>query len=324
MAEELCLYNQKSGSGLATPENLQKLGIEHAISFFDFLQNPSFYLAGLESCIIAGGDGTFFSFLQLVAQLSAQEKISLQQLRMLPLPLGSENIASRTVQVTGKQEQLQTLVRQFRENTLSYSVIKPFAFSQGDEQEDKYGFWSVCTGAFSPVILEFLARERQIQDPTQRKLKAALYAIQARWFASVTAANPEERVTSGRDIIFLKNNFPYWSRYLKVTRFGVQHVTQDFDYVMRIGKPQQGKAEAFAGLVIDLCIAHIFPHVWSLWDGHTLETVPVHQNVVLDNEQATNFIVDSEIEKSRHPQIKINRTRLPKQPEYQIARWSEK
>lgn len=301
MAEVLGVYNPISGSGQARGNYLGELGLIDPICFSEFITNPSHYLTPeVRQVVVAGGDGTILSVIhELAVYLPATAAIE-----VLVLPKGAENVVGAVCQIPPCSNRTPQLVADFLAGKLDSVPIPPFGFTETGvvNRREDIAFWSLGAGVFAPVMLDHVAKMRDIKQPYLRKYAAALKALLSQW-QSRSAQASDELSTPGRDIAFVSRALPYWTKFLNVRSMANGTAKPDSDYIIRMGKPEQSPAQTVAGILFDFAAYQILHR--GITD--TLQVVPVNEPVVVINHQSHLIAIDSEVRPTRADTVEINR-----------------
>ena len=299
----LLVYNSYSGNGSFNPKCYADLGMQ-LIDFRQLQQRAIEVLPDVSHIVVAGGDGTFFSVAQIIAETVPSAAISL-----LPLGTGTENVVACLAGTLGGEKK--PLIDKFLSGQLPQQPLEPFEYATPDK-EMGFAYWSIAVGGIAIGILKHLQNLRYIRNPLTRRGLATILALMDENKCLITAAKSANgTLISGRHVALVKREFPLWPKFFNITA-GCSPVGND-DFLVRFGREEQTAVEAHAALVLDFFAWRILHK--SLTD--TIYVEPVNVGMLEIEAQNQLIAVDSEL----HPQEKpgtVVINRRPNKPHPQL------
>lgn len=301
MSEALCIANCLSGNREHTLGSFSELdpGLQ-VIAFQDFIRKPEKYIRSHpDKVIVAGGDGTIFTTLNLLSQFACPSVV----FDLLALGTGTENVLARTTRTLCSEHLPKPVVQHFLTGQLPSKAVAPLVYSQHgeDPQHDptssRFAFWMIAGGVLTPGLLSQLEEKRSIKNPFWRRIAASLGIMPLQWDGTARVVAPTLQA-AGKDIAFLSHNFPHFTNFIHVSDL-TGEATSHSDYVVRIGKEHFTKAQTLAGLVLDVIGLSLFRRTMT----GTLHAVPIQQRHITLENQGQYVVVDSELQP--HPTERI-------------------
>ena len=292
----LLVYNLTSGNGSFNPKCYANSGMQ-PIDFIQFQQRAIEVLPDVSHIVVAGGDGTFFSVAQIIAETMPSTVISL-----LPLGTGTENVVACLAGTLGLEKK--PLIDKFLTGQLQHQHLKPLEYATPDK-ETGFAYWSIAVGGIAIGILKHLQNLRYIRNPLTRRGLATILALMDENKCLITAAKSAKgTLISGRHVALVKKEFPLWPKFFNITE-GC-HFAGEHDFLVRFGRDGQTAVEAHAALVLDFFAWRILHK--SLTD--TIYVEPVDDPVLEIGAQNQLIAVDSEL----HPQEKLGTVLINRRP----------